>query len=80
MNKQDFVSEILNFSDNDLNYRVVECDDGIPGVRFVLKEGESWEGFQWRDFEIKDMQRTTAIDIAYCLSRAYDIIRWGGLK
>ena len=80
MKKQDFISEILKFSDNNLHYRAVECDDGIPGVRFVLKECEAGEGFQWRDYEIEDMQNTTSIDIAYCLGIAYNIIRRGGLK
>lgn len=77
MKRQEFISEILKFSDNAINYRVVEWDDGIPGVSFVLKESESWGGFTWRDYEIEDMQKPTAIDIAYCLSRAYDMMIWG---
>lgn len=77
MNKQEFVSEILNFSDNKLNYMAKETEDGDPGISFVLREKGEPNSFTWRDYEIEAMQRTTAIDIGYCLSRAYDIMKWG---
>lgn len=81
MKKQDFVSEVLNFSDNKLYYRAVEFNGGNPGVRFVFKEFESsfFEsliGFTWRDYEIEGMSSMNAIDIGYCLSCTSAIVKW----